>query len=100
VQTGSGCRTIWYRNCMEASWEPSFERHGWVVKESAIFSWEDVPTRTRGGLIQEDNVRVRGVLTERKIKIPAYVKPHLVEYIALQMEAMDDERLQNDLNAY
>jgi hypothetical protein len=59
-----------------------------------------VPTRTRGGLIQEDNVRVRGVLTERKIKIPAYVKPHLVEYIALQMEAMDDKRLQNDLNAY
>jgi hypothetical protein len=39
-------------------------------------------------------------LTERKIKIPAYVKPHLVEYIALQMEAMDDEQLQNDLNAY
>jgi hypothetical protein len=43
---------------------------------------------------------VRGVLIERKIKIPAYVNPHLVEYIALQMEAIDDERLQNDLNAY
>jgi hypothetical protein len=23
---------------MEASWEPSFEKHGWVVKEVAIFS--------------------------------------------------------------
>ena len=43
---------------------------------------------------------MRGVLTKKKIKIPAYAKPHLVEYIALQMEAMDDERLQNDLNAY
>jgi hypothetical protein len=100
VQTGSGCSTTRYRNCMEASWEPSFKRHKWVVKEAIIFSWEDVPTRSRGGLIHEDNVRVCGVLTERKIKIPAYAKPHLVEYIALQMEAMDDERLQNDLNAY
>jgi hypothetical protein len=43
---------------------------------------------------------VRGVLTERKIKILVHEKPYLVEYIALQMEAMDDERLQNDLNAY
>jgi hypothetical protein len=100
VQTGSGYSTTRYRNCLEASWEPSFERHGWVVKEAAIFSWEDVLTRTRGGLIQEDNVRVRGILTKRKIKIPAYAKPHLVEYIALQMDAMDDEQLQNDLDAY
>jgi hypothetical protein len=23
---------------MEASWEPSLERHGWVVKEASIFS--------------------------------------------------------------
>jgi hypothetical protein len=59
-----------------------------------------VPTRTRGGLIQEDNVRVRSVLIEWKIKILAHAKPHLVDYIALQMEAMDDEQLQNDLNAY
>jgi hypothetical protein len=100
MQTGSGCSTVRYRNYVEASWEPSFERYGWVVKEAAIFSWEDVPTRTRGGLIQEDNVRVRSVLIEWKIKILAHAKPHLVDYIALQMEAMDDEQLQNDLNAY
>jgi hypothetical protein len=78
---------------MEASWEPSLERHGWVVKEATIFSWEDVPARTRSGLIHENNVRVHGVSTETKIKIPAYAKPHLVEYIEQQMEAMDDERL-------
>jgi hypothetical protein len=100
VQTGSGYSTTQYMNCMEASWEPSFERHGWVVKEATIFSGEDVPTRTRGGLIQEDNLRVCGILTVRKIKIPVHAKPHLVECIALQMEAMDDEWLQNDLNAY
>jgi hypothetical protein len=52
-----------------------------------------VPTRIRSGLIHENNVRVHGVVTEMKIKIRAHAKPHLVEYIALQMEAMDDEQL-------
>jgi hypothetical protein len=86
---------------LQQSWKQGMvERHGWVVKEAAIFSWEDMPTRTRGGLVQEDNVQVCGVPTKKKIKIPTHAKPHLVEYIALQMEAMDDERLQNDLNAY
>jgi hypothetical protein len=59
-----------------------------------------VPSRTRSGLIHENNVRVHGVVTKTKIKIPVYTKPHLVEYIELQMEAMDDERLQSDLDAY
>jgi hypothetical protein len=38
VQRGSGCSRTRYANYMEASWEPSLERHGWVVKEAAIFS--------------------------------------------------------------
>jgi hypothetical protein len=93
VQTESDCSRTWYRNYMEASWEPSLERHGWVVKEATIYSWEDVPARTRSGLIHENNVQVHGVVTETKIKISTYAKPHLylVEYIALQIEAMDDE---------
>ncbi len=45
-------------------------------------------------------VQSTGVLTEMKIKIPNEAKPHLVEYLALQMEAMDEERLQNDVDAY
>jgi hypothetical protein len=85
---------------MEASWEPSLKRHGWVVKEATIFSWEDVLVRTRSGLIHGNNVWVHGVVTETKVKIHAYAKPHLVEYIALQMEAMDNERMQNYLDAY
>jgi hypothetical protein len=85
---------------MEASWEPSLKRHGWIVKEATIFSWEDVPARTRSGLIHENNVWVYGVVTEMKIKILVHAKPHLVEYIELQMEEMDDERLQSDLDAY
>jgi hypothetical protein len=59
-----------------------------------------VLARTRSGLIHENNIQVHGVVTETKIKIPAYAKPYFVEYIALQMEAMDDEWLQNDLDAY
>ena len=55
---------------------------------------------TRSGPIHENNVRVHGVVTEMKIIILAYAKPHLVEYIALEIVAMDDERLQNDLDAY
>jgi hypothetical protein len=85
---------------MEASWEPSLERHSWVVKEATIFSWEDVPAKTRSELIYENNIWVHGVVTETKIKILAYAKPHLVEYIELQMEAMDDEQLQRNLDAY
>jgi hypothetical protein len=85
---------------MEASWEPSLEKHSWVYKKAAIFSWEDVLVRIRSGPIHENNVRVHGVVTKMKIRIPTYAKPHLVEYIVLQIEAMDDERLQNDLDAY
>jgi hypothetical protein len=59
-----------------------------------------VPVRKRSGPIHENNVRVHGVVIEMKIRIPPYTKPHLVEYIVLQIEAMDDERLQNDLDAY
>jgi hypothetical protein len=29
-----------------------FERHGWVMKEATIFSWEDVPTRTTAGVVR------------------------------------------------
>ena len=59
-----------------------------------------MPIRTKSRLIHENNVRVHGVVTKTKIKILAYAKPHLVEYIALQIEAMDDEQLQNYLDAY
>jgi cytidylate kinase len=51
-------------------------------------------------IIDENNVRLYGIVIETKTKSPAHTKPHLVEYIAQQIEAMDDERLQNDLDAY
>jgi hypothetical protein len=35
-----------------------------------------------------------------EIMILVQAKPHLLEYRDLQMEALDEERLQNDLDAY
>jgi len=89
-----------YRNCMEASWEPSGERHGWVDKEAAIFSWRDVPARTRSGHLKVKFISIQGVRTENQVTIPNEAKPHILEYIALQVEGMDDERMQNELDAY
>jgi hypothetical protein len=77
-----------------------FERHGWVMKETTIFSWEDVPTRTRAEVVYGNEVRVYGVTTEVEIMIRVRAKPHLLEYMDLQMEALDEGRLRNDLDAY
>ena len=85
---------------MEAQWEPSRERHGWVMKEVAIFLWKDVPRRTRARVIHGNKVRVYGVTIEAEVQIPVIAKPHLLEYMDLQMETLDEERLQNDLDAY
>jgi hypothetical protein len=40
------------------------------------------------------------VTTEAEVQIPVVAKSHLLEYMDLQMEALDEERLQNDLDAY
>lgn len=89
-----------YANCMEATWEPSGERHGWVDKEAAIFAWDDVPIRTRTTSESSYNIPIHGVMTETRIRIPIHAKPHMIEYIALQLEEMDNIRLQNDIDAY
>ena len=77
-----------------------FERHGWVMKEATIFSWEDVPTRTRAGVVHGNEVWVYGVTTEAEIMIVVQAKPYLLEYVDLQMEALDEEHLRYDLDAY
>jgi hypothetical protein len=70
------------------------------MKEATIFSWENVPTRTTAGVVHGNKVRVYGVTTKAEIMIPVKAKPHLLEYMDLQMEALDEERLRNDLDAY
>jgi hypothetical protein len=69
-------------------------------QDAAIFSWENVPVRTRGGLEQENNVRVHGELMKANIKVPTEAKPHLLECVGLLLEEIDNEHLQNDLDAY
>jgi hypothetical protein len=100
MQTGSASKIARYGNCMEATWEPSRERHGWVMKEATLFSWEDAPRRTRAGVVYANEVRVYGVTIEVEVQIHVTTKPHLLEYMDLQMEALDEERLQNNLDAY
>ena len=85
---------------MEATWKTSGERFTWIDKEATIYSWSHVPRRGRSGHIVGSNVTVYGVQTKEKVIIPQEVKPHLLEYIAMQIENLDDERLQNDLHIY
>ena len=72
-----------YKNCMEAQWEPSHEKHSWIMKKATIFSWEDVPERTRAGVIHRNKVRVYNVTNEAEVQIPVAAKPHLLEYMDL-----------------
>jgi hypothetical protein len=53
------------------------------MKEATIFSWEDVPTRTKAGVVHGNKVRVYGVTTEAEIMIHVQAKPHLLEYMDL-----------------
>ena len=54
--------------------------------------------RSRGRTGNE--LQVHGVTTEAEVQIPVAAKPHLLEYMDLQMEALDEERLRNDVDAY
>ena len=100
MQTGSTSNIVRYDNCMEAQWEPSCERYNWVSKKATIFSWVDVPRRTKAGVVHGNEVHVHDVTTEAEVHIPVAAKPHLLEYMDLQMEALDEERLRNDVDAY
>jgi hypothetical protein len=51
-------------------------------------------------VVHGNEVRVYSVTTEAEIMIPVQTKPHLLEYMDLQMEALDEEHLRNDLDAY
>jgi hypothetical protein len=59
-----------------------------------------VTRRTKAGVVHGNEVRVYSVTTEAEVQIRVATKPHLLEYMDLQMEALDEERLRNDLDAY
>jgi hypothetical protein len=52
------------------------------------------------GVVHGNEVQVYNITTEAEIMIPVQAKPHLLEYMDLQMEALDEEHLRNDLDAY
>jgi hypothetical protein len=70
------------------------------MKEATIFLWEDVPRRTRVGVLHGSKVQVYNMTTEAEVQIPVAAKPYLLEYMDLQMEALDEEHLRNYLDAY
>ena len=59
-----------------------------------------MPRRTKVGVVHGNKVQVHSVTTEVEVHIPVATKPHLLEYMDLQMEALDEERLRNDVDAY
>jgi hypothetical protein len=59
-----------------------------------------VPIRTRAGVVHGNEVRVYNITTEAEIMIHVQAKPHLLEYMDLQMKVLDEEHLRNDLDAY
>ena len=95
-RTGSTAQR--YANCMEAFWEPSCETHSWIEKETCIFSWIDEPESTMAGAFRRRKQNVFGLQVESKIRILQSAKAHILQYIAMQTEAIDDDRLQAALN--
>jgi hypothetical protein len=87
-----------YTNCLDSLWEPSGESHSWIEKEACIFSWMDESERTMTGACRWRKRNVFGVQVESKIRILQSAKTHILEYIAMQTEAIDDDRLQAALN--
>ena len=67
MQTGLASNIAQYGNCMAAQWKPSYERHNWVMKEATIFSWEDVPRRSRATVLHGNEVQVHDVITKAEI---------------------------------
>jgi len=100
AQEDAGSNRVRYRNCMESTWEPSGERFAWIEKEAGIYLWVDVPRQGKSGHVVRSSIVVLGVQTEETVIIPVEAKPHLLEYMAMHMEDLDDQRLQNDLNMY
>ena len=59
-----------------------------------------MPRRTRVRIIHGNKVWVYSMTTKAEVQIPVTAKPYLLEYMDLQMEALNEERLRNNLDAY
>ena len=70
-----------------------------VYKEACIFSWLDAQPQPTNVVRPKKNRLVHGVQVQSRIRILQSAKAHILEYIAMQSEAIDDERLQAALNS-
>ena len=77
-----------YANCMDSMWEPSGEPHSWVEKEACIFSWLNEPELSTTDTWRWRKQNVFGVQVESKVCIQLSAKAHILEYIAMQTEAI------------
>lgn len=109
-------KVIWYWPIMRAGWltnqapmhlgisilatsqEPLHEGHSWIDKEFTIFLWVDEPPRNRVGEPQVRMSIVLGLQMQIKICISSSAKPHLLEYMAMWLEAMKNSQLEGDVD--
>ena len=80
-----------YQNCMHRKWEPSYEPADWMDVDVAITSWENQSKKSETCIVD-------GIRTEREISIPKAQTYHLIQHMAQQMDAVDDEKLENDVH--
>ena len=87
-QDDPGMCTYRYRNCMKQKWIPSNKLSNWVDLEMAIISWN--PS------LKTETSTVEKVVASKEISIPKAMTFHLLQHIANQSEAINDEHLESD----
>ena len=73
---------------MKQKWIPSNEPSNWMDLEMAIISWSP-PLKTKTCAVEK-------VVAPKEISIPKAMTFHLLQYMANQPEAIDDEHLKSD----
>ena len=76
------------RNCMKQKWIPLNEPSNWVDLETAIISWSP--------LLKTETFAVEKTVVSKEISIPKAMTFHLLQHMANQSEAIDDEHLESD----
>ena len=76
---------------MHCKWEPSYEPANWVDVDAAITSWKNQSKKNETCIVD-------GIGMEREISIPKVQVHHLIQHMAHQIDAIDDEELKNDVH--
>ena len=71
---------------MKQKWIPSHEPSNWVDLKTAIISWSPLKIETYG---------VEKTVAPKEISIPKAITFYLLQHMADQFEAIDDEHLES-----